>query len=101
VNIKLENYSVIDKYENVSEPCAYVSSEMIKVNNVTPVLTTAPCQVSNSKIVGQILNQTMSVKIRDIEKNADNEKRTKIISELAKENIKADGFNFTVYDSEK
>lgn len=99
-NIKLENYSVIDKYENVSEPCASVSSEMIKVNGVTPVLTTAPCQVSNSKIVGQILNQTMSVKIRDIEKNADNEKRTKIIGELAKENIKADGFNFTVYDIE-
>lgn len=102
-NIKLENYNVIDKYENVAEPCAYTSSEMIKVNVALPVvsgISTAPCQVSNSKIVGQILNQTMSVKIRDIEKNADNEKRTKIISELAKENIKADGFSFTVYDIE-
>jgi uncharacterized protein YggE len=42
----------------------------------------------------------MVIKIRDIEKNANNEKRTKIISELAAENIKADGFSFTVYDIE-
>ena len=60
----------------------------------------APCQVTNTKIVGQILTQTMIVKIRDIEKNADNDKRTKIIGELSAENIKADGFNFTVYDIE-
>jgi uncharacterized protein YggE len=60
----------------------------------------APCQVSNSKIVGQVLNQVTVVKIRDIEKNANNDQRTKIISELSQENIKADGFNFTVYDIE-
>ncbi len=92
-NIKLEGYNVSDKYENVAAPCAYPT--MMKVGVSAAI---APCQVTNSKIVGQILTQTMTVKVRDIEKNADNDKRTKIIGELSAENIKADGFNFTVYD---
>ncbi len=92
-NIKLENYNVSDKYENVSQPCAYPAN--VKMMTAMPY----PCP-TNSKITGQILTQTMVVKVRDIEKNADNEKRTKIISELSAENIKADGFNFTVYDME-
>jgi uncharacterized protein YggE len=94
-NIKLESYYVSDKYQNVSQPCIYPT--MMKVS-AEPAI--APCEVSNSKIVGQILTQTMSVKVRDIEKNANNEQRTKIISELSAQNIKADGFNFTVYDIE-
>lgn len=92
-NIKLENYNVSDKYENISQPCAYPQN----VKMMTAV--SYPCP-TNSKIVGQILTQTMMVKVRDIEKNADNVKRTKIISELSAENIKVDGFNFTVYDME-
>ena len=92
-NIKLEGYNVVDKYENIAAPCTYPT--MMKVGIRTEI---APCQVSNSKIVGQILTQTMAVKVRDIEKNANNDKRTKIISELSAENIKADGFTFTVYD---
>lgn len=94
-NIKLENYNVSDKYENVSEPCAYPAT-----TKIMPEVAIVPCQVSNSKIVGQILTQIMSVKVRDIEKNINNEQRTKIISELSAQNIKADGFNFTVYDIE-
>jgi uncharacterized protein YggE len=94
-NIKLESYYVSDKYQNVSQPCIYPT--MMKVGIEQAV---APCEVSTSKIVGQILTQTMSVKVRDIEKNANNEQRTKIISELSAQNIKADGFNFTVYDIE-
>ncbi len=93
-NIKLENYNVSDKYENVSQPCAYPD-----IATSMKVSVAYPCP-SNPRIVGQILNQIMVVKIRDIEKNADNEKRTKIISELSTENIRADGFNFTVYDIE-
>lgn len=92
-NIKLENYNVSDKYENISQPCNYPAN----VKMMTSV--SYPCP-SNSKIVGQILTQTMVVKVRDIEKNANNDKRTKIIGELSAENIKADGFNFTVYDIE-
>jgi uncharacterized protein YggE len=58
-----------------------------------------PCiQTSSSKIVGQIVTQSISVKVRDIEKNANNDQRTKILSELTAENIKADNFTFTVYD---
>ena len=96
-NIKLEGYIVTDKYENVGTPCTYSGSpEIMRVGT----RSIAPCQISNSKIVGQILTQTMTIKVRDIEKNADNDKRTKIIGELSAENIKADGFNFTVYDIE-
>lgn len=94
-NIKLESYYVNDKYENVSKPCVYPA--MMDGGMERAI---APCEVSNSKIVGQILTQTMSVKVRDIEKNANNEQRTKIIGELSAQNIKADGFNFTVYDIE-
>lgn len=94
-NIKTENYNISDKYENVATPCAYPT--MMKVGISASI---APCEVTNSKIVGQILTQTTIVKIRDIEKNANNDQRTKIIGELSAENIKADGFNFTVYDIE-
>lgn len=96
-SIKLEGYNVSDKYENVAAPCSYPAIEPA-VMRVGVSASMAPCQVTNSKIVGQILTQTMIVKVRDIEKNADNDKRTKIIGELAAENIKADGFAFTVYD---
>jgi uncharacterized protein YggE len=94
-NIKLESYYVSDKYENVSQPCMYPT-----IMEAGMERSIAPCEVSNSKIVGQILTQTMSVKVRDIEKNANNDQRTKIIGELSAQNIKADGFNFTVYDIE-
>lgn len=84
-NIKTTNYSVQDKYENVSEPCAYTGSTMM------------PC-ATNSKIVGSTVYQTLEVKIRDIEKNATTEQRSKLIGELAAANIKTDGFTFTVFD---
>ncbi len=92
-NVKTESYYVSDKYETVSKPCTYPSV----APGMDMVRTSYPCS-STSNIVGQTLYQTVSVKIRDIEKNANNEQRTKIISELAAQNIKADGFNFTVFD---
>lgn len=90
-NIKLESYSVSDKYDTVIQPCAVPMSTGIKT-------MIAPCQTSSPTIVGQILYQTMTVRIRDIEKNANNDQRSKIISDLSAQNIKADGFTFTVYD---
>ncbi len=94
-NIKLENYNLSDKYENVPQPCVYPKDSAPVRSDMS-----YPCQISNPKIVGQILTQTMIVKVRDIEKKADNDKRTKIINELATQNIKADGFTFTIYDIE-
>jgi uncharacterized protein YggE len=94
-NVKLEAYNVSDKYENVSQSCE--SQEIMKIG-INPGFIPAPCQVSNSKIVGQIITQSISVKIRDIEKNANNDQRTKILGELTAQNIKADNFAFTVYD---
>lgn len=95
-NIKLEAYNVTDKYDSITSPCAYptMESAMIKTTMIA-----APCiQTTSSKIVGQIVTQSISVKIRDIEKNANNDQRTKILSELNAQNIKADNFAFTVYD---
>lgn len=92
-NIKLESYNVSDKYETVTSPCAYPVTEpgMVKTTMIA-----RPC--TQTKIVGQIVTQNISVKIRDIEKNANNDQRTKIISELTTQNIKADNFAFTIYD---
>lgn len=94
-NIKLEYYNVSDKYDTVTSPCAYPTMEpaMMKTTMVS-----APCATTSSKIVGQIVTQSMVVKVRDIEKNANNDQRTKILSELTAQNIKADNFAFTVYD---
>ncbi len=96
-DIKLQGYNTQDKYENVATPCEYgtVMPMIATTNNVKAI---APCGATNSKVVGQIITQTIEVKIRDIEKNADTEMRSRIISELSAQNIKADGFNFTVYD---
>ena len=99
-NIKLQSYNIQDKYENVSTPCRYGNIQpMIPVTGV--VKSFAPisnCQTTNSKIVGQTITQSIEVKIRDIEKNADNDKRTKIINDLTAQNIKADNFTFTVFN---
>lgn len=95
-NIKLEAYNVSDKYDTVTSPCAYPTIEpaMIKTTMIY-----APCaETTSSKIVGQIVTQSISVKVRDIEKNANNDQRTKILGELTAQNIKADNFAFTVYD---
>lgn len=95
-NIKLEAYNVADKYDSVTSPCAYPSMEP---GIMKTTMIAAPCiQTTSSKIVGQIVTQSISVKIRDIEKNANNDQRTKILSELTAQNIKADNFAFTVYD---
>lgn len=96
-DIKLQGYNTQDKYENVTTPCDYGTIRpMIATTNSVKAI--APCGSTNSKIVGQIITQSIEVKIRDIEKNADNEKRQKIMSELSAQNIKADGFTFVVYD---
>lgn len=81
-NIKTTNYSVQDKYE-AAQPCIYGR----------------PC-VTDSKIVGSTVYQTLEVKIQDIEKNATTEQRSKLVGELAAANIKTDGFSFTVFDLE-
>ncbi len=95
-DIKLDSYYIQDKYESVKEPCAYSQPVSTDVNIKTMIA--APCYSTNSKIVGQIITQRIKVKIRDIEKNANNEIRTKIINELSAQNIKADEFTFIVYD---
>lgn len=96
-DIKSQAYNTQDKYENVSTPCDYgVIRPMVATNNNIKAIQ--PCGSTNSKIVGQIITQNMEVKIRDIAVNADTDKRQKIMSELAAQNIKADNFNFTVYD---
>ncbi len=95
-NIKLEAYNVSDKYDTVTSACTYPGTEPIMEK--ATMIATACIQTSSSKIVGQIVTQSISVKIRDIEKNANNDQRTKILSELTSENIKADNFAFTVYD---
>ncbi len=98
-DIKLQGYNTQDKYENVATSCEY-GTVMPMIATTNRVKAIAPCSVSNSKIVGQIITQNIEVKIRDIDKNADTEIRSRIISELSAQNIKADGFNFTVYDLE-
>jgi uncharacterized protein YggE len=108
-NIKLGSYNVQDKYENTGATCSpggpvpsYAPSTGVKTmmyNNVQPIY--APiCQPGNQKIVGQTITQIITVKIPDIATNADNDTRSKIISQLSAENIKADGFAFTVYDTD-
>lgn len=94
-NIKLQGYSTQDKYETVTAPCAYPS---LSVDVKIQPMIARPCESTNSKIVGQTITETMEVKIRDIDKNANGEARTKIITELSAQNIKADGFSFVVYD---
>ncbi|MES2985978.1 MAG: SIMPL domain-containing protein [Patescibacteria group bacterium] len=94
-NIKTSNYSVQDKYDSVSEPCAYSSSA---VSSDMRVMAVAPCTNTTSKIVGSTVYQSLEVKIQDIEKNATAEQRSKIVGELAAANIKTDGFTFTVFD---
>jgi uncharacterized protein YggE len=97
-NIKTTNYSTQDKYDSVSEPCAYQNIEPsvnIKTISYAPI---APCTNTTSKIVGAIVYQTLEIKIRDIEKNATTEKRSKLIADLATVNIKTDSFVFTVFD---
>jgi len=89
-NIKLESYYVSDKYD--TKPCVYQTAP-----TDTRIAPYVPCQ-SSTTVIGQNLYQTMTVKIRDIEKNATNDQRTKLVGELSAQNIKADGFNFTVYD---
>ncbi len=96
-DIKLQGYNTQDKYENVSTPCEY-GKIMPMIATTNSVKAVVPCGTTNSKIVGQIITQTIEVKIRDIDKNADTDKRQKIMSELAAQNVKADGFTFTVYD---
>lgn len=92
-NIKTTNYFVTDKYDNVSQPCAYPA-----VAPGVSYMPVAPCTNTTSKIVGSTVYQTLEVKIRDIEKNASTEQRSKMIGELAAANIKTDGFTFTVFD---
>lgn len=96
-DIKLQGYNTQDKYENVSTSCEY-GKVMPMIATTNTVKAIAPCSTTSSKIVGQIITQTIEVKIRDISKNADNDKRQKIMSELSAQNIKADNFAFTVYD---
>ncbi len=94
-NIKTSNYSVQDKYDSVSEPCAYSASA---ASSDMRVMAVAPCTNTTSKIVGSMVYQSLEVKIQDIEKNATAEQRSKIVGELAAANIKTDGFIFTVFD---
>jgi uncharacterized protein YggE len=96
-DIKSQGYNTQDKYENVTASCDYgtIRPMIATTNNIKAI---APCGATNSKIVGQTITQNIEVKIRDINANADTDKRQKIMSELAAQNIKADNFNFTVYD---
>ncbi len=95
-DIKLLYYSIVDKYSQEVVTCDHPS---VQPNiATTDKVIIPPCYGTESKIIGQTIYQTMEVRIRDIDTNADNDKRSKIISDLAKENIKADGFTFTVYD---
>ena len=95
-NIKTGSYNVQDKYENVAGACSY-GSEIMPSGKVMSIPS---CQVTNSKIVGQIVTEVDTIKIPDIDKNADNDTRAKIMAELAAQNIKADGFAFTIFDVE-
>jgi uncharacterized protein YggE len=79
-NIKLQGYSTQDKYENVTQPCAYPT--LSPDSRMQPMIA-RPCENTNSKIVGQTITETMVVKIRDIDTNATAEIRTKIMSELS------------------
>jgi uncharacterized protein YggE len=94
-NIKLQGYNTQDKYNTVTTPCSYT---MMSADSKMQPMIARPCESTDSKIVGQTINQTMEVKIRDIDTNANAEIRTKIMSELSAQNIKADGFTFVVYD---
>jgi uncharacterized protein len=98
-DVKLQGYSTQDKYENVTQPCTYpaVAPSLSPDSRMQPMIA-RPCENTNSKIVGQIITQTMEVKIKDIDTNANSEIRSKIITELSAQNIKADGFTFVVYD---
>ncbi len=85
--IKTKSYSVQDKYEYIQNPCAKDMS--------------IPCVVGESKIVGAIVYHTIEVKIKDILKEENNEKRNKITTELANQNIKTSDYSFTIFDIEE
>ena len=96
-DIKLGYYNVQDKYDTPT-PCGVYTTVAPGTVRILSAQVSAPCVNSGPQIIGQIITHTLEVKIPNIAENADNDIRTKIISQLSAENIKADGFTFTVYD---
>mgnify|MGYP000381955050 CR=1 FL=1 len=108
-NIKTTNFSINDRYENVNVPCdtvkavtpnmapAAVSGPSREIYYVSAP-TVTPCVNTTTKIVGSTVYQTLEVKIQDIAVNATEEKRGKMVSDLAAANIKIDNIAFTVFD---
>lgn len=103
-NIKTTFYMASDKYENVSTPCPVAQPTYIPsvkyVTAPTPdvVYTTPACTNTSANVVGASVSQSIEVKIKDIEKNATTDKRSKIIGDLAAVGAKAEGVSFVVFD---
>lgn len=96
-NIKTSYYNMSDRYETVATPCPMYAPSMRVMTNSTPV---SPCSNTSSKITGVTLSQSLEVKIRDIEKNASQEKIGKIVTELAATGVKMSDVSYSVFDIE-
>lgn len=99
-NIKTITYAVVDKYENVPVSAPAVAPAR-DIKYIAPEPMSAPYYpITNQKIVGATVSESLEIKIRDIEKNATAENKAKIIAELAAAGIKVGNFSFTIFDIE-
>lgn len=65
-DIKTTNYYTSEKYGSKNQPCEIVNPKSVRSTGIMPQIAPAPCQMTESIILGFETVQTLEVKVRDI-----------------------------------